>query len=360
MRIQFTVPGMPYGGAERVISILGNAFVRQGHEVRILSFDKGGANVYHLDDAIEMVWLENMDGRRLGSVLSVLNKVRYHTKSFKPDVIISFINDVCAISAVATIGTGYPLIYSERNDPTFQNSSIKEQIFNRIIQWRARGFVFQTDGAKRQYPHKIQSRSEVILNPIRENSFPEVYEGEREKVIVTVGRLHPQKNHRLLLRSFADIADDYPEYSLRIYGDGQLRGELEALAGELGIADRTHFEGSVKDVLERIKSASVFAYTSDYEGLPNALIEAMVLGLPCISTDCSPGGAAMLIEDGVNGLLRPVGDAVQFADGLRYLLADPDKAMHIGKAARGLKERVAEQEIVEQWLEYIQKTIAER
>lgn len=98
------------------------------------------------------------------------------------------------------------------------------------------------------------------------------------------------KNHALLIKAFATISDRYPDYRLVIYGDGPLRQQLETLVEDLGMADKVSLPGYTTFVREKMEQASLFVLTSDWEGMPNALIEAMALGVPCISTDCKGGG----------------------------------------------------------------------
>ncbi|PKM68173.1 MAG: glycosyltransferase family 4 protein [Firmicutes bacterium HGW-Firmicutes-2] len=355
MRILFVVPGMGYGGAERVISILSNAFVTKGDSVKIINFDKEGITAYHLNAKVDLYKLGNMNTKSLKSIVSFINNLRSMIKAYNPDVIISFINDVCAITALANIGLKYPLIYSERNDPRFINNSLKEKSYGFLVKSLTDGFVFQTNGAKNLYSKKVRNRSAVILNPIQMDAFPKCWQGEREKLIVSVGRLHPQKNQKLLIKAFSNIADAYPDYIMKIYGEGPLKQELINQIHELELSERIFLEGNVENILERIVSAEIFAYSSNYEGLPNALMEAMVLGIPCISTDCSPGGAAMLIENEKNGLLVPIEDELALTNGLDYLLKNKEAASRMGACAINLVNEVNEEHIVREWQSFIQR-----
>ncbi|HDR7256493.1 TPA: glycosyltransferase [Bacillus paranthracis] len=161
----------------------------------------------------------------------------------------------------------------------------------------------------------------------------------------------------MLIKAFCCIAKEYPEYNLIIYGEGTLRKMLQSQVNDLGLKDRVFLKGNIPNVLDEINTASVFAFSSNYEGLPNALIEAMALGLPCISTDCSPGGAAMLIDNYKNGILVPVGDEEMLADGLRYLLSDYSNAMSMGMEAKKVINKVNESSIVSDWENYILQII---
>ncbi|MGR5992081.1 glycosyltransferase [Bacillus paranthracis] len=234
---------------------------------------------------------------------------------------------------------------------------MKDKLYRYIVERFAKGFVFQSNGAKALYSKKVQGNSTVILNPINSKKLPNYYKGKRKKEIVSVGRLHSQKNQKMLIKAFCCIAKEYPEYNLIIYGEGTLRKMLQSQVNDLGLKDRVFLKGNIPNVLDEINTASVFAFSSNYEGLPNALIEAMALGLPCISTDCSPGGAAMLIDNYKNGILVPVGDEEMLADGLRYLLSDYSNAMSMGMEAKKVINKVNESSIVSDWENYILQII---
>ena len=183
--------------------------------------------------------------------------------------------------------------------------------------------------------------------------MPEYYEGERRKVILSVGRLQEQKRTDVLIDAFAMIAERYADYNLELYGKGNLLDELKARVDSHGLSERVKFMGTSSTIFNDINDAALFALTSDFEGLPNALLEAMALGLPCVSTRCSPGGAEELIEDGKNGYLVPCGDAKALAERIDSMLCDYDKALAVGKEARKIRERAELQVIIDAWEEYI-------
>jgi glycosyltransferase involved in cell wall biosynthesis len=179
------------------------------------------------------------------------------------------------------------------------------------------------------------------------------YEGERRKVIVSVGRICAQKRQDVLIDAFQKIADKNKEYNLEIYGKGDMLEELKARVESYGLSNRIKFIVTGANVFQDMKNASLFAFTSDYEGLPNALLEAMALGLPCVSTKCSPGGAEALIEDGKNGYLVHCGDVNALAERIDYMLSNYDKALAMGKEAFKIRNRVELQVILDEWERYI-------
>lgn len=356
MRILFVVPSMGYGGAERVISILANSLSFKD-SVRIIMINEEDRCVYQLNDNIQIQRVNPINKKKILTIPLLFKNLRKSIKDYDPDVIISFINDTCALTAIANIGLRYPLIYSERNDPLNTNKTFKDKILKYIVMYLSNGYVFQSEGAKNLYPKRIKDKSTVILNPIDKEIFPKMYTGIRTKEIVSVGRLHSQKNQKMLINSFKNISDEYPEYKLIIYGEGSLRQALQDQIDMLQLTERVILAGNQSNVLEKINSASVYAFTSDFEGLPNALIEAMVLGLPCISTDCSPGGAAMLIDNYVNGILVPKGSEKDFSDGLRYLLSNKEHANQMGEKASHIIDKIKVENIIEEWKNFIQYVI---
>jgi glycosyltransferase involved in cell wall biosynthesis len=183
------------------------------------------------------------------------------------------------------------------------------------------------------------------------DSFFDVERGGEPHDIVSVGRLTAQKNQALLIRAFARIAGRTKE-KLRLYGAGELREELQALIESLGLSERVRLMGLSGNVAGDVRNARMFVLSSDYEGLPNALLEAMAMGLPCVSTDCQGGGPAMVIENGVNGLLTPIGDEEALAAAMLRLLQNPEEAEAMGRAAKKAAERFRPDAVFEQWRQY--------
>ena len=354
MKIAFIMPSMAMGGAERVISILSKGLVEKGHSVCIGMFNVAPqTSAYALDERVE---LENIQSCRFTTPTQIKNSLGNLEAYFKkktPDVVISFINVTCAQVSVVCKKLGIPIIFSERNDPRRLLNSIKSKIFQHLLIWNVRDMVFQTEGAKQIYPKRIAKRSQVILNPVDTSGFPPYYEGERKKEIVSVGRLEPQKRQDVLIRAFAMVAEKDPELVLKIYGQGTQEAALRELIRQLRLEDRVLLMGTRSNIFELINDAAAFVMSSDFEGLPNALIEAMAMGLPCVSTRCSPGGAEELIQDGVNGYLVPCGDPQQLAQAIIRLFDNYENALEMGKKACAVRQRVEKQTIIDSWERYI-------
>ena len=358
MKILITTPGLEFGGAERVLSVLSNQWVSMGHEVSLFLTVSKEKPAYDLDERVEVCYCSR-ETYGVG-VAGVIRGIRLHAKKIKADIVLSFMQDVAALTAIALLGMGVPLIYSERNDPTKTNTRKIDRIFRIIVENRAAGFVFQTEGAKRFFKERVQTKSQVILNPMDAERFP-VHDFSCEKdEIVSVGRLEPQKNFPLLLNAFSIIEGKFPQIQLCVYGEGSCREALEAQIKDLGLDGRVSLKGAVRDIQTYTRNAKVFAMTSDYEGLPNALLEALAMGLPCVSTDCSPGGARTLIEDGTSGCVVPCGDVEAVASALERLLSDRAYAQVLGQNALNIRQRVSSKKIANQWLQLFYKTAKRR
>ena len=359
MRYLFVSPGLRFGGAERVMSILANEWHRHGEEVRFFLTGTPAESWYPLDAGIEIVSdFEAAQKVRIEQFIHI-REIRKECTRWKPDAVISFYNDICALAAIAIRGLHIPLIYSERNDPNRVNQRWIDKFYRKIVERKPDRFVFQTEGARRCYPDKVQRKSIVLLNPMNTTSFPMHDYEDEEKTIVSVGRLEPQKNQRLLIDAFSLIQDRLPDYRLVSYGEGHLRDQLEDQIQKKNMQNCVFLPGAKTGIQDYIRKASLFVLSSDYEGLPNALIEAMAIGLPCISTDCSPGGARELIQNGKNGLLVPCGDAAKLAAAMEEMVLNRKLATECGKNAREIQNIVEYSAIAKEWMSFLKTTEGE-
>lgn len=349
MKICFIIPSMTGGGAERVTANLANRLDDMGHEVRIMMTSSDDV-AYKLNDGISV----NQIGERThGSLLGRLQRIftlRKYFKQNKDTVYVSMPTDTNMFAIIASLFLPVQLIISERNDPNqYGHKALRDFLYH-----FAKKMVFQTDDAAGCYSKRLQKAGRVIPNPICEENI-ESYLGERSKRFVVVGRLEPQKNHKMLLEAYKIVAEEYKDYDLYLYGKGGLEQELKGLATNLGLADRVHFEGFCSDIQNRIMDATAYVLSSNYEGISNSLLEAMAMGLPVISTDCPIGGSRMLIEHGKNGLLVPVGDKQALADAMCCIVENPGQAKRMSNEAQKVKDRFSIQRITEEWLQYMKE-----
>ena len=179
--------------------------------------------------------------------------------------------------------------------------------------------------------------------------LPEPFTGQRRHEIVNFCRLNKQKNIPLLMEAFAMLLKEHPDYTLRIYGRGEEKDNLMALAKKMGLENAVIFEDFAPDVHARIRDAAMYVCSSDFEGLSNSMLEAMAIGLPCVCTDCEGGGARMMIRSGENGLLTPIGDKQAMYEAMKKLAEDPAYAARLGSEAAKLRQELSIEKIADQW-----------
>ena len=291
-----------------------------------------------------------------GKILELRRRMKYEN----PHIVVTLGTPICIYTVPALWGLDVKHIVSERNSPANFAGKWITKVLSRMLMKAADGFVFQTKQAQDYYAGSIAKRSVVIPNPIIDLSdFVPVPSEEREKKIVSVGRLAKQKNFKLLIDAFSALPDRYSEYKLVIYGDGPERGELSRRVEEKGLSGRVSMPGTSEHVHQDIANATLFVMSSDFEGMPNALMEAMALGLPCISTDCPCGGPTELIKDGKNGLLVPVGNKDAMVTAMVRVLDDNVFSETLSKMAINIRDTHNLDIICKMWLRYFDSFLNE-
>lgn len=338
------------GGAERVICTLASEFARRGIETTIFTQQSTDCG-YPLDEAVQVKAAStNMKIPGLRNFVRNL-KMRKLIKQYEPNVVVSFLTPINLQTILFTRGLKCKVVVSDRIYPATKKKH--NLLLSKLIYPLADGYVFQTKEARACYTGKINRLGCVIYNPLIKD-LPNAIVPSYEKYITTVGRLTNQKNHTLLIRAFAEFSKNHPDYSLKIYGNGPLKEQLQQLAAELGISDKVHFMGTVENVPSYIRDASMFVLSSDYEGMPNVLAEAMAMGLPCVATDCLGGGAAALIRDGENGLLVPCKDVQSLCAAMEKLADNAQLANALADRAKKKRTDLSVESITQQWIDYCQ------
>ena len=358
-RIVFITNSIGFGGAEKILTFLANSLSNRGHVCAIVNL---GAvpeyvNTYKqsINDCITIFNTKDtlIKKGRIVEIKSVAN----FAKKFHADVLIGFTNFPNMYSVIVGKMLHIPSIMSERGDPAITlPNTFKDRILKKIID-SASGGVFQTDGAKAFFGKRLQKRGIVIPNPIFiKGKVPNIPYEEHEKTVVSVGRFdNKQKRLDIMVKSFSIFLKEHPDYDLRLYGSGDDENSIKQWCIELHIEDRVEFMGVTKTPMQDISDAGIFLITSDYEGISNSLLEAMAVGLPCVSTDHTPGGARLLISDHENGILAPTGDAVSLARAMSEFADNPALAKRCGSNARDVVNKFAPQKIVDMWEQYIEE-----
>ena len=242
-------------------------------------------------------------------------------------------------------------ILSERNWPP---SFYSEKSFLRVSEMyrKADVVVFQTRDAANCYPEDIQKKGVIISNPAP-TGLP-AWSGIDSKNIIYYGRLDSQKNPQMAIKAFAVFSEVHPDYKLEVYGSGSEKESAIQLAKELGISSKVGFYQPDKNIHKIASKSLMYINTSEYEGISNAMLEALSMGMPCVCTDCAGGGAQLAIRDGENGLLVPRGDAQAMARAMSRVADSDVYARKLGTAAQASMERFVPDAIYGRWLEILE------
>lgn len=355
MRILFIIGDLIGGGSERAVSLISSELARRGHSVSIACFPNND-NSYPIDDSIKIIKLKKYGDifRDLFFRSYVIRKV---IKKEKPEVTISFTTQKNVCTLLGSLFTKNIIIVSERNDPNRDPKKRVLRTLRKLLYRLSDGYVFQTEEARNCFSPEIQAKGTVIPNSLND-AMPPPYVGDRSKRIVTVGRLFPEKNLQLGILAFEEISKVFKDYHYEIYGEGPCRDELEKLISEHRLTDKVFLMGFSENVFDKIKDAQAFIFPSDYEGISNALMEALALGIPSISTDHPIGGARVLIRNGYNGFLVPVGDVDAMKEKMKWLLEHKDEAEEMGKnAVAYMNENFNISSITDKWEAYIKRIV---
>ena len=335
---------LSHGGAQRVAVRLANELARS-YDVFLIPFVR--EIIYPVSEQVTVLDLGSHMvvsrfwgrlSRPVSQIKGFLFFSRFRLKE-KPVVTFSFLKRPDWLNALAA--GGGKKVLSERNNPRrkergyFLNACARFLLADRVI--------FQTETVRNMFPAAIRRKGIVIPNPIEVSCQAGSPSGHR---IVAAGRLHPQKNFPLLIRAFAGFSPAHPEYTLHIYGEGDDLEELHALIDSLPIRDKVFLEGFRNDVQQAVRDAEMFVMSSDYEGMPNALLEAMMMGLPCISTDFE--GVREFVGEEVC-LLTPVGDVPALTEAMASLADDPEKRRDLASRGAAYARKYSLNNIIPLW-----------
>ena len=315
------------GGAERVASLIVNGISAiYDNEVHVCVFEDLNNYNMHRDSVTFHLLADSGRGHLVNAWLKIRNLARVMKES-EADVIFSFGPIMAGYVYLAKSLSGrsnIKVIDSERNDPREEPVEDWKKNVRNFCYNRADILVCQTQMAvdllREQYG--IKSRTVIIPNPITPN-LPE-WNGQDSKDIITAARLTEQKNLPMMIFAFEMLHKEYPDYRLVIYGEGELRNELESLVKSRGLQDCIFLPGFAKNVHEVMQKAYMYVSSSNYEGISNSMLESLGIGLPIVCTDCPVGGASTFIKDGESGILTPVGDTKAFYLAMKRFVEDKE------------------------------------
>ena len=355
-RITLVAADLDAGGTERVLSMMANHWVANGRCVRLLTLSSTSSDFYVLDPRVDRVGLDLIglsSGVRTAITANAtrLKALRRAMLAGEPDCIFSFGDTANCLALLANLGTGIKLTVSERNDPRRLPIGASWAIIRRLLYPRAHAVVVQTNRvvpwARRFVP---ASRVRVIPNFVRASRLRASLSSRPSaaRQMVALGRLEDQKGFDILIRAFARCAPGHPDWRLVIAGEGSRRRELEAQVAEADVADRVRLPGRVRDTESLLAASDLFILSSRYEGFPNALLEAMAVGLPTIAFDCD-SGPAEIIRTGMDGVLVPAGNDDGLALEMNRLMGDDSERIRLGLEAEAVTQRFSLTRIMQLW-----------
>lgn len=345
MNIGFIINKISYGGGERMQQLLVSEFQKHGH--KIYAFTRN-SNLKEDILSCKIITLKNNKNKIWQFVYETLIVNRLLRK-FQIDLLVIF--NVAESFLFSSKFSRCKVITTLRVDPTFTSSQFLIKCRIPLSFYLSDGVVFQTKKIQLRYPLSIQNKSIVIPNPVFKE-FTVKPQLEKLNRVISVGRLSPEKNFQMLIKAFANTCPN--EYTLHIYGDGPLKTELTYLIEELNMKEKVFLEGSTNTIVSILSRSKILVLPSNFEGMPNALIEGMAMGLACISTNFPSGGADELIESYKNGILISVGNQNELTNALLELFENKNLQDKLSKNALLVRERLKQQAVIDSWLSFLQ------
>lgn len=356
-KITIFIGGLGGGGAERVVCNLANYLIEKNWNICIVTMSDNKAS-YFLNPKIKLYPLIRYYERKTFVYNLIIRYIRFrkYIKTETIDCFIALLPVTILMSLILRKKINGKIIISERDDPN--SYSVTTQWMLKILAHRADGYVFQTNDAYQWYKKYIKKgKINIIPNAVNKEFLTIDSNILKENRIIAAGRLVQKKNFPLLLKAYAEIVDKYPDCKLVIFGSGPEKDNLKNLSMKLNIESNVKIFDYTKNLKEELQKSKVFVLSSDYEGMPNVLVEAMALGLPCIATDCPAGGPKSIIQHGINGYLTEVQNVRQMAYYIDLLLASEELAKRIGDRAHDITKILNPDKIYLDWERFIDEVI---
>ncbi len=358
MRITCIISSLSSGGAERVMSIIANYWSANGKEITIITYrnEKIYPVFYKLDKRIQHKNIYHQ--RKFFSIIKFFFRLRYEIKLSSPDVAISFMDESNVLTILSTIGARIPVIISERNNTQKYKPSLIIRVLRSITYPFAKRMVNQTSNIQESFPVKLWKKMVVIPNPVVkfENNQIKPDFILQKPAIFAMGSLTHQKRFDLIIKIFVRIMTQFPPWHLYIFGDGPQRKDLETLINTPDLRERIHLPGITRTSGEVMKQADIFILSSRFEGFPNVLCEAMMLGLPVISFDCA-FGPSEIVKHNKNGILVENGNQEEMQKAIQMLIQDPKKRKDLGDNAKKIINKFGIDRVMPLWNKVLYDTI---
>lgn len=352
-KVLLYIDSLQLGGAERVMSNLAIFLYESGKNTILVNDAPSDPNKreYVVNQGIKRLYLNTEESRK-NSFFEKVIKLRKVLINERPDVAISFLGPPNLRLIIASTGLRTKTIVSVRNDPNREYGTGFKKTITRWLFAHSDGCVFQTEEASKYFGDRTRKRAQIIFNPVNRVFFTQELLEEKKNIVV-IGRLQKQKNPWMAINAFARIHNDFPDYRLQFYGDGELKNELIALSKKHDIESKVDFLGQVDNIYSVLASASLYLLTSDYEGMPNGLMEAMAVGVPCIITNCPCGGPASLIQNDAQGILIRVGNENDLVTNMIKILSSSSLRKSMRVASRLRAQDFRSEVVLAQWEKYI-------
>lgn len=337
MKIVFLVSSLNAGGAERVATILCNAWAERGDEVTLIpTYSGGGLPFYVVSEKVKLTYLSSTsESKHIFNQIKRLLRLRRMIKQCRADVVISFLPNVNVAALLATRGLNIPIICCERRTPSTFPLSFGWELLCKLTYRFADMLTGQTEQTVNElakfYPGC--KRLSVIPNPMSNEIFSIEKQAHQTKTVLSLCRLEPFKQIDILVSIFADIASDYPDWTLAIYGDGPEYTRLQQHIKRLAMEKQICLYGKTDQAWKIMASADIYCMTSASEGFPNTLLEAMAIGLPCVVFDCKSGPAEISLQ-GKCAKLIPLNDKNAYKQALIELMQNDNERQRLGRTAK--------------------------
>lgn len=358
-KITFIVPTLSAGGAERVVAVLSNTLASTGYNVNLILYDRV-QNEYPISKNVNVYVLpRNIQNK---------NKVVYYVKKLlllrkiirdiNPDILIPFLPYQVEHTYVASRGLHIPMVVTVRNNPLYDTENEKQRKRRDRIAKHVEGVFLQTDTQRAYFSEEIKKKCFVVANPISESIIKTNYTVKNQiKRLISVGRLEEQKNFSMLIEAFYELRKYHTDLTLDIYGEGSLKEQLQQQINTLGLENFVKLCGRTNDIAGVLAEHDLFIMPSNYEGMPNSLMEAMGVGLPCISTDC-PTGPRELLGENERGILIEIGNKDDLVKAIHCSLMNVDEMkIKATFAKKYIREYFSPDKIAETLIDALEKLI---
>ena len=378
LNIGLLIPTLQSGGAERVCSLLANHWARKGHHVTLMTFADASSDAFAVSTFVQRVVLGNAQltsgaWNTLTKNAARIRSVRHRLTASKIDVAVSFMSVSNTCLALAGQGLRTVCVGTERTYPP----AVSLPRLAELARWSLYGWldavVAQTDDSGQWLKSHTRAKSvAVIPNPVELPLLsrmplldPAALRCSGSRMLLAVGRLSAEKNFERLIRAFLQASDTLPSeaspsaWQLAVVGEGPLRFELTKLVEQLGAQSRVLLPGHAGNMGDWYQAADAFALTSDFEGYPNGLLEALAYGVPSVACDCLTGPRELIRSD-VNGFLVPVDSHAELVAALCRVMGDAALRERLAKRANLTLESHAIESISDRWESVFAQAMATR